>query len=315
MKLFKHVVAVFAASLSLLSCGGDVESARLASDSRASEKVAQTLYNSAIAAENAGKVGRAIKVYEKIVLRHPLCPAASESAFRWGKLLEKDDELLEAFEAYDAILVKYPASPHYAEAMQRQEIIATQAAEGQINNSFIGFKIRVSLKKSAEMLAKVRQNAPRAISAEKAQYTIGKIYQSRGNQTNEAALAINAFRELTRDFPDSQYAPDAQYQIGEILLGQSKKGNQDSANLDRAKRAFEDVLIRYPTSKQAKMAKAQIAKLASGNIQRSFEIAEFYRKKGQISSALVYYRDTVMRSNPGPLRTSAQGWINKLYTQ
>ncbi len=315
MKLFKHVVAVFAASLSLLSCGGDVESARLASDSRASEKVAQTLYNSAIAAENAGKVGRAIKIYEKIVLRHPLCPAASESAFRWGKLLEKDDELLEAFEAYDAILVKYPASPHYAEAMQRQEIIATQAAEGQINNSFIGFKIRVSLKKSAEMLAKVRQNAPRAISAEKAQYTIGKIYQSRGNQTNEAALAINAFRELTRDFPDSQYAPDAQYQIGEILLGQSKKGNQDSANLDRAKRAFEDVLIRYPTSKQAKMAKAQIAKLASGNIQRSFEIAEFYRKKGQISSALVYYRDTVMRSNPGPLRTSAQGWINKLYTQ
>ena len=314
MKLFKHVVAIFAASLSLLSCGGDVESARLASDSRASEKVAQTLYNSAVAAENAGKLGRAIKIYEKIVLRHPLCPAASESAFRWGKLLEKDDELLEAFEAYDAILVKYPASPHYAEAMQRQEIIATQAAEGQINNSFIGFKIRVSLKKSAEMLAKVRQNAPRAISAEKAQYTIGKIYQSRGNQTNEAALAINAFRELTRDFPDSQYAPDAQYQIGEILLGQSKKGNQDSANLDRAKRAFEDALIRYPTSKQAKMAKAQIAKLASGNIQRSFEIAEFYRKKGQISSALVYYRDTVMRSNPGPLRTSAQGWINKLST-
>ena len=314
MKLFKHVVAIFAASLSLLSCGGDVESARLASDSRASEKVAQTLYNSAVAAENAGKLGRAIKIYEKIVLRHPLCPAASESAFRWGKLLEKDDELLEAFEAYDAILVKYPASPHYPEAMQRQEIIATQAAEGQINNSFIGFKIRVSLKKSAEMLAKVRQNAPRAISAEKAQYTIGKIYQSRGNQTNEAALAINAFRELTRDFPDSQYAPDAQYQIGEILLGQSKKGNQDSANLDRAKRAFEDVLIRYPTSKQAKMAKAQIAKLASGNIQRSFEIAEFYRKKGQISSALVYYRDTVMRSNPGPLRTSAQGWINKLST-
>jgi outer membrane protein assembly factor BamD len=179
----------------------------------------------------------------------------------------------------------------------------------------IGFKIPITLKKSAEMLAKVRQNAPRAISAEKAQYTIGRIYQSRGKQTSHAVLAISAFRELTRDFPDSKYAPDAQYQIGEILLTQSRKGNQDSANLDRAKRAFEDVLIRYPTSKQAKMAKAQIAKLASGNIQRSFDIAEFYRKKGQISSALVYYRDTVTRSNSGPLRASAQGWINKLSTQ
>ena len=165
------------------------------------------------------------------------------------------------------------------------------------------------------MLAKVRQNAPRAISAEKAQYTIGRIYQSRGKQISHVVLAISAFRELTRDFPDSKYAPDAQYQIGEILLTQSRKGNQDSANLDRAKRAFEDVLIRYPTSKQAKMAKAQITKLASGNIQRSFDIAEFYRKKGQISSALVYYRDTVIRSNSGPLRASAQGWINKLSTQ
>ncbi|MDB4770335.1 hypothetical protein OAF97_02610, partial [Akkermansiaceae bacterium] len=82
MKLLKHAIIVFAASLLLPSCGGDVESARLASESRASEKIAQALYNSAIAAEKAGKLGRAIKIYEKIVLRHPLCPAASESAFR-----------------------------------------------------------------------------------------------------------------------------------------------------------------------------------------------------------------------------------------
>ena len=314
MKFFKHALALFAASLLLPSCGGDVESARLASDSRASEKIAQTLYNSAVAAEKAGKLARAIKIYEKIVLRHPLCPAASESAFRWGKLLEKDGSLLEAFEAYDAILAKYPGSPHYAEAMERQEMIATQVAEGQIKDSFIGIKMRFRPKRCAAMLAKVRQNAPRALSAEKAQYAIGRIYQSRGNHTTHVVLAITAFRELTRDFPDSKYAPDAQYQIGEILLEQSRKGNQDSANLDRAKQAFEDVLIRYPDSKQAKMAKAQIVKLASGDIQRSFEIAEFYREKGQILSALVYYRETVRLSNPGPLRTSAQGWINKLST-
>lgn len=315
MKIFKHAIVLFAASLLLPSCGGDVESTRLASESRASEKTAQALYDSAIAAEKAGKLGQATKIYEKIVLRHPLCPSAPDSAFRWGQLLERDRKPLKAFEAYDAILAKYPASSHYAEAMKRQEEIGTQVAEGHITKSLIGFKTPISLKKSSEMLTKVRQNAPRAASAEKAQYTIGRIYQARGKSTTDMVRSITAFRELTRDFPDSKYAPDSQYQIGKILLAESSNGNQDSANLDRAKRAFEDVLIRYPSSKQAKMAKAQIEKLASGDIQRSFEIAEFYRKKGQVSSALVYYRETVARSNLGPLRTSAQGWINKLSTQ
>jgi outer membrane protein assembly factor BamD (BamD/ComL family) len=315
MNLFKHAIPLFAASLFLLSCGGEVESARLASESRASEKTAQGIYNEAVAAEKAGKLGKATKLYERIVLRHPLCPTAPDSAFRWGKLLERDREPLEAFEAYDAILVKYPASPRYAEAMKRQEVIATQVAEGHITKSLIGFKTPIELKKSAEMLAKVRQNAPRAPSAEKAQYTIGRIYQSRGKGTLDTVRAISAFKELTRDFPDSKYAPDAQYRIGEILLAESRKGNQDRANLDRSKRAFEDVVIRYPNSKQAKLAKAQIAKLASGDIQRSFEIAEFYRKKGQTPSALFYYREAANRSKPGPIRTSAQSWIKKLSAQ
>ncbi|MDF1711579.1 MAG: outer membrane protein assembly factor BamD [Akkermansiaceae bacterium] len=315
MNLFKHAIPLLAASLLLISCSGEVESARLASESRASEKVAQGLYNSAVAAEKAGKLGKATKLYEKIVLRHPLCPVAPESAFRWGKLLERDREPIEAFDAYDAILTRYPASPHYAEAMKRQEVIATQVAEGQITKSLMGFKTPIELKKSAELLSKVRQNAPRAPSAEKAQYTIGRIYQSRGSGTTDTIRAISAFRELTRDFPDSKYAPDAQYRIGEILLAESRKGNQDSANLDRAKRAFEDVLIRYPDSRQAKLARAQIQKLASGDIQRSYEIAEFYRKKDQIPSALFYYRDAANRSKPGPLRTNAQAWIKELSAQ
>ena len=59
MNLFKHAIPLLAASLLLISCSGEVESARLASESRASEKVAQGLYNSAVAAEKAGKLGKA----------------------------------------------------------------------------------------------------------------------------------------------------------------------------------------------------------------------------------------------------------------
>ncbi|MFT6861966.1 MAG: outer membrane protein assembly factor BamD [Akkermansiaceae bacterium] len=312
MSLFKHAIPLFAACLFLPSCGGDLDAEPLASESRASEKTAQALYNSAYAAEKAGKLRRARSSYGKIVQRYPLFPSAPEAAYRWGKLLERDREPLEAFEAYDAILTRYPASPHYSESVKRQETIAHQAATGHITNSFVGIKSRIDLDKTAVMLGKVRDNAPRADSAEKAQYTIGKIYQTRGSGATGAAKAIAAFRQLTRDYPDSKYSPAGQYLIGEILLTEASKGNQDSANLDRAKRAFEDVTIRYPDTKQAKLAEVQITKLTSGDIQSSFDIAEFYRKKGQTSSALFYYRDTVNRAQPGALRSQAQKWIDSL---
>ena len=315
MNLFKEASLLFAISLALASCGGNVGTSRLASESRASEKDARAFYNAGIAAQKAGKLGRARKYYQRIVLRHPLCPTAADSAYRWGKLLEKDGQPLEAFEAYDAILTKYPNSPNYAEAMSRQNIIAHQVANGHIQNSFVGIKSRVDLKRSAEMLSKVRQNAPRTEAAEKAQYTIGQLYQTRGKGFLGITRAIKAFEELTRDYPDSKYAAEAQYRIGEILLDESNDGNQDSANLERAKRAFEDVIIRYPNTQQAKKAKAQVAKLTSGDIQKSFDIAEFYEKKGQISSALFYYREAVSRSKPGPLRTRAQARIKQLTAQ
>jgi outer membrane protein assembly factor BamD (BamD/ComL family) len=223
--------------------------------------------------------------------------------------------LLDAFDAYDAILTKYPASPHYAEAIKRQETIAHQAAQGHIKNSFIGIKSRVDVKKTTSMLRKVRDNAPRAASADRAQFTIAEVHQSRGSGSTAAVRAIASYQQLVRDYPNSKYASESQYRIGTILLAEAKQGNQDSANLDRAKRAFDDVLIRYPSSKRAKDAKAQIAKLSSGDIQRSFEVAEFYRKKGQTQSALFYYRETVNKSKPGTLSSKAQGWINKLTAQ
>jgi len=311
----KHAALCLAASLLFPSCGGDPDAAQLASKTRAGESSAQGFYNRAVAAEKSGNYGRAMKDFKTITKKYPLSPVAGDSAYRYAKLLERERELLDAFEAYDAVLSKYPASPHYAESIKRQEAIAHQVAQGHIKNSFIGIKSRVDVKKTASMLGKVRDNAPRAASADRAQFAIGEIYQSRGSGASGAAKAMSAYQQLVRDFPDSKYAPEAQYRIGIILLSQAKKGNQDSANLDRARRAFDDVLIRYPGSKRAGDAKREIAKLASGDIQRSYDVAEFYRKKGQTSSALFYYREAVTKSRPGPLRSRAQNWINQLSSQ
>ena len=293
------------------SCGDSEETPRLARETRASDPKAQALFNEARAAEKAGKTKRATKLYRTLGIKYPLFLSAHEAAYRRAKLLERAGEPLEAFEAYNDILTKYPASPHYAEAMNRQQAIALDTANGNITESFVWVKTRVGLKDTAAMLTQVRENAPRAPSAELAQFTLGRLYQKEGGDRN-AIKAIAAFRELTRDYPNSRYAAPAQYQIGKILLSSARKGNQDTANLDRARQAFEDLLIAYPDSKEAPLAKGELTKLKGGETKRLFEVAEFYRKKGNVSSAIFYYQETLNRSRSGSLHDQAQSWINKL---
>lgn len=302
------LLLLLGAILALPSCSSDPEQARLSSEARALDGRAQGLYNASYAAEKAGEVSSAVKGYKKINRLYPMSPIAAESQYRVSRLLQNDGELLKAFESYNSFLKNYPASSHYADAMKQQEVIAHNVANGQIKNSFLGWKSRIDAKRTAEMLTKVRNNAPRSVSAEKAQFTIGTMYRSRKNPQK----AIEAFRILTRDYPLSQYAPEAQYQIGAMLLDEAKGGNQDAANLDRARNAFEDLLIRHPSSKRAADAKRQISKISSGDTQRSYDIAEFYRKKGQNRSAILYYKEVVRTSNPGPLRNKAQAKISEL---
>ena len=305
------ILLLLGATLGLSSCSSDPDAARLSSEARPLDGDAQRLYNGSYAAEQAGKASSAIKGYQKINRVYPMSPVAPEAQYRVSRLLQREGELLKAFDSYNDFLKNFPASPHYADAMRQQEIIAHGVADGQIKNSFLGWKSRINSKRAAEMLAKVRDNAPRSASAEKAQFTIGSVYKSRKNPQK----AIEAFRALTRDYPLSKYAPEAQYQIGALLLEEAKGGNQDAANLDRARNAFEDLLIRHPKSKRAADAKRQIAKLSSGDIQRSYDIAEFYRKKGQTKSALHYYSEVLRTSKPGPLRSKAQAKISELKGQ
>lgn len=297
----------------LLSCGGNEEAAQLASQTRGGEGIAQNLYNQGVADQQAGRTKQARKAFRTINSAYPQSAVAADASYRYAQLLEREGDLLDAFDAYHDVVSKYPASPHYATAMKRQETIAHQAAQGHITNSFIGIKSRIDVDKTTEMLGKVRDNAPRAASADRAQFTIGQVLQTRGSDTKQSAdRAIAAYQQVVRDYPNSSYAPEAQFQIGNILLTQARQGNQDAANLDRAKKAFDDLILRYPNSKRASDARRQISQLASGDIQRSFEVAEFYRKKGQNSSALFYYREVAKNSQPGPLRSQAEAWIQKL---
>ena len=87
---------------------------------------------------------------------------------------------------------------------------------------------------------------------------------------------------------------------------------EGQANLDLAKEAFNDYLIQYPGHSRNAEARQFIANVGGKDLQRSYDIAEFYQKTGKLESAKVYYRDIVSRAKSGPLHDKAKARLKEL---
>jgi len=307
--LFLHL-ALGSLTLGLFSCGSKSDELPISSGAGSSQgaTAADALLTKARSYEGAGKTSRAISVYQGINKKYPYADASGEALFSQGRLFDKQGDLFKAFESYQTLISRHPGSPHYAVAIQRQEAVAHAAADGIIKNNFLGMKTRIGPEKTEKMLTNVRDNAPRAASAPKAQFAIGRVWQQDGN----ADKSIEAYQKVGANYSDSSYAPEALYQTGQILILKAERGNQNKANVNRARDIFNDLVQRYPRHKRAADAKKHLAILGGQDIQRSYDTAEFYRHKGKTQSAIFYYREVMTKSKSGALHNLAKKRITEL---
>ncbi len=296
------------AALFLASCGTDSDTLILAGNIQSASSEGETLYQQAKQADDAGKAGKAINLYDKTATRYPFAPSASQARFRQAQLLDQQGEIEDAFDAYDQFLQGFPGSPQYTTALDRQASMAQAAAEGDVKSSFLGLKTQLSLDKTVAMLGKVRDHAPKTATAAKAQFTIGEAYQAKRKYRE----AINAFRQLVNDQPSSAQAPEALFRVGQILMENAERGNQNQANLDLSREAFNDYLIQYPGHSRNAEARKMIEGLGGKDLQRSFDIAEFYLKTGKPESAKIYYRDIVRQTGSGKLHDASKARLKEL---
>jgi outer membrane protein assembly factor BamD (BamD/ComL family) len=296
------------ATLFLVSCGDDPDVPILAGNTQAASGQGEALYQQAKQADDAGKTSRAIKLYDQTATRYPFAPSAAQARLRQAQLLEQTGQIEPAFGAYDKYLDRYPGSSLYVTALNRQATMAQAAADGEVKSSFLGIKSKLSVEKTVAMLGKVRDHAPKSDTAAKAQFTIGELYQAK----RKSKEAIAAFRQLVRDQPDSAQAPEALFRVGLILMEEAAHGNQNQANVDLAREAFNDYLIQYPGHSRNAEARRLLGSLDSRDLQRSFDIAEFYLKTGKTESAKVYYRDILKSSGSGSLHAAAKARLKEL---
>lgn len=140
-----------ALALLLASCGDDSELPPLAGSASPNHGRAEALFGQAQAAESAGNLNKAIKLYDTIGDEMPLSRRAPEARFHQGELLQQQGRVKDSFDAYQELLIRYNSSNLYSQALDRQAAMAQAAAEGQVKTSFLGLKSKLSNEKVVEL--------------------------------------------------------------------------------------------------------------------------------------------------------------------
>ena len=257
------------------------------------DKSANQLYSEALASEKNGKREKAQGIYKTITKDYSYTTRAPEAWYKIAQYNESKNKIQKAFNNYQQLIDNYIGSPLYQPSLERQISIAHNAALGVHKENKLFFKTNFAAETTDEMLVKVIKNAPHAKNAPQTSFIRGTLWDNKKN----AERAIKHYRTVTRNYPESGYSADALYRIGEILYNQSLNGNTNLDNAKYAQQTFSELITLYPNHPKAAKGRALSGKIAGYSVQRSFEVAQFYEKKKEFTSASFYYKD-VLNSAP-----------------
>jgi outer membrane protein assembly factor BamD len=244
-------------------------------------------------AEQEGNSKRAIRAYKTLVKRHPRDKLAADALYRAAQLQEQQRQYFAAADSFGQLVEKYPASPHFEEAIEAQFRVGEIYLNGK-KLKFLGIPVASALDRAVTIFANVVRTAPYGKYTARAQFDIGLAREKQG--ANDAA--IQAYQAVVDKFPNEPVAVDAQYQIGYIWFTAAQRGTNDAAASANAKTAFQDFLFHYPKSEKASQARANLEILEHKQTGNSYKVAKFYDKQKYYRAAVIYYNE-VIRQQPG----------------
>jgi outer membrane protein assembly factor BamD len=272
---------------------------------------ATAFYAEGKAADEAGSGRTAIDIYQRALKKYPLAPEAANAQYRVAELLEATGDLSRAFNAYQALLTRYPDTPNFERAVAAQVTIANKYLQGR-QQKFLGVNVGNSAKRAQEMYSNIISNAPFSKYAPIAQFNLGLAYEKQSIPFD----AIKSYQKVLDTYPNSDVCDDALYQIGYVYMriGLAQQ-SQDLSSLTAARNTFEDFLIEYPNSEKVPQAKENMTKLGLQEAGDVYHIAKFYEFTKDFRSSVIYYNDVIRRQPSTKEAELAKSRIEELRSQ
>jgi len=247
--LFVRRIILLFIPLSLFACAARTEPARLAEAAPPQPPAvaapdvmhctgAEDGFRRVLAAYRAGDSATAFALARSVVEEFPNTPWYKRSLFLMERALIRLDRPSEADAAMLRVLAEYPELGDYA--------------------LFILAEYRFSLKEYTGAAALYQQLVERY---EESSLTVLSAYR-RARALVECyaySPAAEAFEQFLRDYPRSEFAPDAGLGLGRALLCE--------AELERAVRAYLDILVKYPGNSSDQEVEKALAEMRGGGVE------------------------------------------------
>lgn len=234
----------------------------------------------------------AIKEFNKLVKSYPRSREAAEAQYYVGRSQEEMGDFSAAHKAYQVVIDKYPFSERAAEIVENQFNMAVNLMEGKYARSKWAQVVSGDYQ-VIEIFRQVIKNAPYGKHAGEAQYKIGlylkekKLYQE----------ARDEFEKTINDYPNTEWAKAAKYQIAVTDSIRGTDIQRDQQNTSTAVSEFKEFIEAHPDTELSDKAKEHVATLREKEAENSFLIAEFYVKQKNYKAAKVYYNEIVNEYN------------------
>lgn len=231
----------------------------------------------------------AIQELRKLISHYPRAREAADAQYHIGACWEQMDNPQEAFKSYQEVVDKYPFSERSAEIVQKQYDIAVKLLEGRDKRGVFAQTFSSTDYTAIDIFKAVIKNAPYGNLAAPARYKIGLYFLENGLYQE----ARDEFEKVMNDYPESEWARAAKYQIAVSDSKRSTDAQYDQKITQAAVKEFKEFVEHYPDAELSKQAKEQIQGLRDKEAESNFHIAQFYEKNKKYESAKIYYQRIV----------------------
>jgi outer membrane protein assembly factor BamD len=237
----------------------------------------------------------ALSTYKRFLKAYPSSKLASKAQLQIADILLIQGRWNASFDAYQALITRYPDTPEFEGAVARQVLIANSYLDMR-KVMVLGYGVPVpgitGIEKAAKMYETILKNAPYSIYAPMTQFNLGLAFQ-RGRKIKEAR---ESYQKVLDKYPTSDVCDDALYQIAYIYMQLGlTSSSQDLSALVLARETFEDFLLQYPKSEKAPQARDNLATIGRTEAGNLMDIAKWYDWSKDYKAAIIYYSDVVRK--------------------